>query len=126
VRSDLTTSDGRPVEVVQSQVEIEAPTLLAAMKAFPVTTFNGIEARIVKDSRTGQKREVRMPSRLVEIPRDATAARPPAAAGGATPDTPAVSPAEPEVGTTSAPPPPRPPVVKPKPPPGGTLKSLGD
>ncbi len=122
------TPDGRPIEVIQQKVEIVDASLMAVMKAFPYTIFNGIEARKMRNPQTGQERWVRSPSRIVRIPGvdgagrdpigtsdDATPGQPPANAGAPIAQPPAV-----------APPPVNPWGASDRKPTGGKLRSLGE
>ena len=123
------TPDGRPISVVQSQYEVLDPTLTEVLKQFPIHSLNGAEEWEVADPRTGQKRRVRYPSRVVKIPTK-EGEGPAIATGVQTPEPVTGAPGQPADPVVRRPNPEQVPTpqrpAQPAGPKGGKLKSLED
>jgi hypothetical protein len=114
----LKTEDGKDVRIVQARFEVLDPTLRNVMQQFPRMAINGVEARPVKNTQTGEVRTVVNPSAVVRIPKKGSQM-----AGPVSPSEvlQSMSPVQP------APAQPDPVTPKPKPAaPGGKLRSLED
>jgi hypothetical protein len=128
---NLKTSDGRTIKPMAPKVEVQDPTLSAAMQNYPYHAVNGVTGRQVSDGHGGTKL-VQNPSFLVEIDEVRQAAQeqdPMRSPGG---DAPAVAGGDGGAGTPVATPdqPAGDPAALPQPAPasdqGGQLKSLGN